>query len=144
MPSELTPAEQFFFNKLTTDSQMATLAPGGFHSERVHQVPAGVYVIWTNVGGPLDVSEVQGVRIYSEALYLIRAIAKTGDFNILQPAASRLDTLLHRQNGSVMGGDGTAYTILWCARERPYSQVEQVVDIERRHLGGYYRVYVQP
>lgn len=137
---ELEAAEQYLRLKCLASTALAALVPGGFYSERVQTAPNGNYVIWSYQGSLPDVAEVHGVRILVQPLYLVRVIGATDDFTVLQPAAEALDAALHMAGPQALPG----YTVAECARERPYSAVEHFVNIERRHLGGYYRLYIQP
>ena len=133
-------AEQYLEAKCTADATLAALVPGGFYSERVQTAPNGRYVVWSYQGSPDDTTDVSGVRIIVTPLYLVRVIDATSDFSDLQPSAERLDKVLHMAGPQVVAG----YTIRQCVRERPYSREEHFVNIERRHLGGFYRLYIQP
>lgn len=137
---ELEAAEQYFTLKCLGNPALVALVPGGFHSERVQTAPSGNYVIWSYQGSLPDLDEVHGVRILVQPLYLVRVIGTTDDFTTLQVAAEALDATLHMAGPQAL----TGYTVAECNRERPYSAVEHFVNIERRHLGGYYRLYIQP
>jgi len=137
---ELEAAEQYFRIKCLASQTLVSLVPGGFYSERVQTAPSGNYVIWSYQGSLPDLDEVHGVRILVQPLYLVRFIGATDDFTQLQPAVEALDAALHMAGPQAVPG----YTVAECNRERPYSVVEHFVNIERRHLGGYYRLYIQP
>lgn len=137
MSAETEAAQQYLYAKTTADATLVGLVPGGFHSEYVEVAPSGRYVIWSYQGAT-DVTSAQAFRVMTVCDFLVRVIDRTSDTSTLAPAAKQLDAVLHRTLGSVPG-----YTILWCVRQGPYSSTERIADIERRHLGGYYRLYVQ-
>lgn len=150
--SELDAVGQYFYSRLSSDTAsnpivtvppvtvgntLDLLAPGGFHNERMETAPNGRYIIWSYQSA-LDVTGEGAIRVMVSAVYLVRVIDKTSDFDTLDPAANRMDAVLQKSFGAVPG-----YLVRGVVRERPYSLVERYVDIERRQLGGYYRVYIQ-
>lgn len=126
------------------NSNLVALVPGGFHSERQHTSAAGRYVLWTFQGSAPDTMGEHGVRILSHPLYLVRVVDKVGGYLSLQPAADLLDATLQLTGPVLVVLNGHNYTVQSCIRERAYSIVEHYVDLEWRHLGGYYRFEVSP
>ncbi len=137
MATELPPAEQYLYVRLSGDAEMRALAPGGFRSEMLPDLPAGVAMLWTYQGSLPDVSAAQGVRVLTRPLYLVRAVLRTRDPNDLESAAARADALLHR--GPIMTLP-SGVIVRSCVRESPYSWMERIADVQWRYLGGYYRL----
>jgi hypothetical protein len=156
MSEELEPAGEFFESRLGQDVEVSpvvttppvspntggtlqVLVPGGFHSERFQTAPDGIYIIWSFQGAPPDVVGDLGIRIMTQPLYLVRCIMKTPAFEDLKAASARMDAVLHRAPPQSLPG---GYLMRSCVRERPYALVETLIDIERRQLGGYYRLTI--
>jgi hypothetical protein len=144
MAAEATAAEQFIRAQLTGSSALVAMVPGGFHSERVHAVPVGRYVLWSSMGPSPDTLGEHGVRILSHLLYIVRVVDKVQSYLPLSPAADLIDQLLHAVAPSAQVVNGANYTIQSCLRERPYSLTQPFVDLEWRHLGGYYNITLSP
>ena len=144
MSAELEAAEQFIRSRLVAQAGLSALVPGGFHSERLHNVAAGRYILWTYQGAPPDTMGEHGVRILVNPLYLVRVIDKVGTYLALSPAADLIDQALHTTVPQAVVVNGANYTIQSCLRERPYTQTETLADLEWRHTGGYYRITLSP
>lgn len=137
---ELEAGEQYLNLRCSASPTLVSLAPGGFYSERVQTAPNGAYVLWSYQGSLPDVTSENGIRILVQPLYLVRVVGVTDDYSTLQSAAEALDAALQLAGPQAL----TGYTVRQCVRERGYSLVEHFVNIERRQLGGYYRLWIQP
>lgn len=106
---------------------------------------AGVYsgVAPTTATAPYIVMQIQspgsdqgvidGGRVWTDPLLLVRAVGKTGSWSSLQSIADAIDSRLHGTQGTL--ADGITFT---CRRESAFSQIDPG-DPQYRHLGGLYR-----
>lgn len=143
MASELVAAEEFMRSQCVGNGALVTAVPGGFHSERQHSTP-GRFVYWTFQGGLPNTLGEHGIRILTHPLYLVRVVDKIGSYLPLQTAADLLDTVLTSAAPFSYVLNGKNYTVQSCIQERPFSLVDRYVDLEWRHLGGYYRLEISP
>jgi hypothetical protein len=85
-----------------------------------------------------DKRVVGGERIWTYAVYMIKAIGEGGSFAPLQPIVDRIDAVLDRARGSVPGAQ-----ILYCERDRPFQYVTWELGSQWRHIGAYWYIYIQ-
>jgi hypothetical protein len=88
--------------------------------------------------GGHDVRGVGPARIMTSGVYLVRAIGQVTSYATLKPIAEAIDQLLQGASGTTVDG-----TVIGCVREQPYKKLEVIDDQEYRHLGGFYRLWVQ-
>jgi hypothetical protein len=143
MSAELTACEEFMRQACTGSSQLVAAAPGGFHSERQHS-GSGRYVLWSYQGASNNTLGERGVRILSHPMYLVRVIDKVTSYLPLQPAADLLDQALTLTGPFGLVLNGHNYIVQSCTQQRPFSLTEHYVDVEWRHVGGYYEFEVSP
>lgn len=136
MANELTAAETFMRNQMSGDSALVATGITGYFSEKAPNQQASPYIVWTMRSG-LDVTEMAGIRINVQMVFLVRVVDRVRAFSVLQTAADRIDAVLHKQTGTALG-----HAIQACVRESPYSMVEDRGDVQWRHLGGSYRIWV--
>lgn len=136
MTMELTAVDLFVAGKLRTDPTFAGFKMTGYFAETPPNNQQTPYVLWTWYAGSDD-SEVAGVRIMTEAVYLVFVVDRVRNWSSLQAAANQLDTLLHRSSGPA----GT-FLVRECVREAPYRRVENLGSAQWRSVGGRYRFYI--
>jgi hypothetical protein len=79
------------------------------------------------------------VPIWSDLLYLVKAIGLGGSLAPLRAPLDAVDALLHRASGTVAGGG----TIVACVREAPVRYPEDRNGVRYLHYGATYRIYAQ-
>lgn len=134
---EVAYADQWLYDKLTTDVTLAGLVGNRIYS---YVAPAGAtfpLIVYAYQGGN-DLAEVGNLRIFNTGLYQVKAVGQGLSMAAIAPIAHRIDTVLHRASGSVVGG-----SILACVREQPLSYAEHSGGVRYNHLGGLYRILVQ-
>lgn len=109
----------------------------GYVADRIymHLAPAGTSwpcILVTLQEYPDDLMVVNAKRVWSEAMYIVRAVGPYEGFGTLNTIADRIDALLHRQSGT---------NVHACIREEIFLMVEVVDDVQYRHLGGIYKIY---
>ena len=134
---ETTTAETWLYGVLSGDATLAGLVSTRIYGYLAPNSATYPLVVYQYQAGS-DLMGVGTARIWSDSVYVIKAIAKAETFGTLKTIADRIDTLLHAESGSATGG-----SVVGCVRERAYSLVEVVDTVQLRHLGGIYRILVQ-
>ena len=138
MTAESNIIETWLYTVLSGDATLhALVADRIFNTISLQDEPYPC-VIFQWQGGH-DVMNVSTYRIMVDALYVVKAVAKSAVFADVKAIADRVDTLLHSQAGDVAG----LGTVFMCNREQPFQLVEQDGDTHYRHLGGIYRIIAQ-
>ncbi len=145
--SESVRAETWIYSTLTADTgaggvNHATTGVAGRIYAYMAPATATTYpqVIYNYQGGA-DVMGVGPARVMNSMLYQVKVIGKsTGPvFSSIKVLADRIDTLLHAASGTTADS-----RILSCVREQSISYVEVSGSDVYSHLGGLYRIQVQP
>lgn len=111
---------------------------------RVHEHPApqgtvSPYITVQSMAPLEDLDVVGAHRVWTEGLFLVRAVAETASIKVVEPIAKRIDELLHRSGGATADGRVVSST-----REEAFYLPEFTNGKSYRHLGGVYRLYIQP
>lgn len=98
------------------------------------------YVLAGNLSAQ-DVSKIGAIRVMVDCVYVVRGVIAGQVYSAtLAAIADRVDTLIHRQSGPITGGG----SIVASYREQVFRLPEIASGVQYRHLGGHYRVLVQP
>ena len=97
-------------------------------------------VTFAFIGG-VDVIHTVGDNRVTQALYLVRAIAKGNTLAGIKSVAARFDTVLTVPPGGVLV-DGVR--IRSCVHDQPFVRFDQEYDVPATYLGTIYRVYFYP
>ncbi len=97
--------------------------------------------VMLNYQGGADVMMLGAVRALNNMVYQVKVIGKGAapNFGAIKALADRIDTLLHAAAGTTTDG-----RVLSCVREQGISYVEVSGSDVYSHLGGLYRLQVQP
>jgi hypothetical protein len=134
---ETTTIERWLYGVLSTDATLTGLVGSRIYSY-VAPVNATYPLIIFQYQTGSDLMGVGPVRIWSDSVYVIKAINRMESYSTLKTIADRVDVLLHAESGSVTDG-----RVVGCVRERAYSMLELVDTVQVRHLGGIYRIMAQ-
>lgn len=135
---ELVSAERWLRETLSNDQTLLGFAPGGVFADQAPDGTATPYVIYTDQSGGVDSLTMNAVRVLSNPLYQIVAVAEVSKFDSVASAASYIDDLLKRTNGSTTGG-----LISACFREEPLIKNETINTQKWKSAGGLYRLQIQ-
>lgn len=144
MSNEILAAETYIRQKLAGDAALTATGITGYFSEKAKNQQPDPYIVWTQRSA-IDVAAMLSYRSHVEFVYLVRVISRIRAFSVLQPAADRIDADLHGEviNGVFRPARGVALGLaVESARDAPYSLVEDRGDVQWRHLGGSFRVWV--
>ena|SRR5215831_2101415 len=138
MPTILT-AERWIASTLKGDSVYMNASPGGVFRRQAPQgstLPATVFQ--NQGGGSVSVSEISGVRVMANALYLVRLIGAGNSIVPLGAGVDRMYALLHRQSATVTGG-----LVLSSVQEDEYESFYEDGDLDFVELGHLFRLLLQ-
>lgn len=127
--------EPWLYATLSADPALAGLV-GDRISGTLSTVTLATPYITFLLQSPLDIVGVGGVRISTDNLYVVKAVAQDSSWDQVIPIAERIDYLIHRPNSVMTETRGS----LSCVRERPFQAVEVDGGLQYRHLGGVYRI----
>ena len=100
---------QWMYARLTGDAQVMAVFGTRVYRKVIPQAasyPPSLVMQYMG-GGTLAV--INGIRIWSDMLFMIKATGTNGQYTNLRNGMDRVDALLHRATGSVTGAQ-----IIWC------------------------------
>jgi hypothetical protein len=121
---------------LRPDTQLQSYVSGRLYTDVAPPTTATPYVI-TSLQGGIDLNTANAVRIWTDSLWQVKAVAPATDSVKQEQAASRLDALLTAK--TVVAG----FTVS-CWREQTLYYSETINGVVWRHLGGIYRLLIEP
>ena len=134
MSVELTRADQFIYDRLSTDTALQLLIADRVFSDIAPEGTIYPFVQFQVQSPGNDLYAVGAARIWTTPLYLIRGIGLGRSYGgALAQIAQRIDELLH---------DVQADPVIASVRERAFRLAEEN-PTSKRHLGGFYRIYVR-
>lgn len=137
---EMAAAREWLFSTLTADATLIALLPGGatagVNHRRAAQGTAYPIVIYQFMSG-VDYAAVGAYRIWTNMVWLVKAVGASADAATIDAIAARIDTLLQRGSGTPASG-----VVASCVRESVVDYVDDVAgSVPYSHLGGNYRIY---
>jgi hypothetical protein len=140
-------ADQWIYSTLKADSTLTGLIGGAtnprIYNEQVPQTngqpipgvwPCVVYQLQSGV----DLMWVGPRRVWSDMLYLVRAVHETGSYGgSILTIAERIDEVLH----ATPNGATNAYGVIWtCTGEQPFRLPEVRDGRSFKHFGRIFRI----
>lgn len=141
MSTEISVAEQWMYTVLSGDATLMGLVTDIYFHRAPVEAELPFILVTYHMGN--DVKGL-GFNVIAAAVeYAVRAITDQNSLAPIEPAAARIQVLLHGASGTVTGG-----TVLSCYRERPFLLVEETDNrtegaVAIRHLGAIYQVMAQ-
>jgi hypothetical protein len=132
---EASAAEEFIYGTLTGDATLTALVTGGVWNTQAEQGSVYPLLLYQFMSG-LDYAAVGAERVWTNLIYMVKVIADTADFSVMNAAVARIDQLLHRASGTV--ADGSVWS---CTREQVIRLPDSVAGSQYRQAGGLYRIY---
>jgi hypothetical protein len=121
---------------LRADTQLQGYAPGGLFTDVAKTTTSTPYLIIA-LQGATDLNTANAHRIWTEGIYQVKAVGPATAATKLGQAANRIDALLTQ--GTVVDGFK-----VYCWRDSPLYYPETVSGEPWRHLGGLYRLIIEP
>ncbi len=92
------------------------------------------FITW-EMNSSVDRTNASGQTIFSNSLFVVKAVGQGGSYRPVLPIAKRINELLADKNVTTENGT------LQCRRDRVIRYVELDDNVQYRHLGGIYRIY---
>lgn len=102
---------QWIYSTLVSDATLAAITPGGIHEGMAGEDVVTPYIVY-NLVSANDYMVIGGIRVWTDMLWDVMAVSQGNDTRVLRPVSDRIDELLHRASGSIVGG-----VVLTCTRE---------------------------
>jgi hypothetical protein len=133
--NEFTRATTWLYATLTTPPISG--AAGVFE----HPAPEATASPWITFGqqAETDLAVIGERRVWADFLFLVRAISKGESSKALESIVDEIDSRLHRASGTTSDG-----RVVASVREEVFSFAEEDHGVIYKHLGGLYRLLVQP
>lgn len=135
---ELASAETWLEATLSGDLTLMGYAPGGVFAYMAPDGTPTPYVVFGEQSPGNDSLTANAVRLLTNPLYQVVVTGEASKMSSIVNAASRLDDLLKRASGTVVGG-----YIAVCYREQPLQKAELINTVVWRSIGGLYRMTVE-
>lgn len=132
---ELVTIETWLYERLANNAVGVSDRVYSGVAPREAEFPLVIYQLQT----PEDVMTMNGARIMSQGVWIVKATMPTQSYADLSPIAALIDSRLHRQRYTEAGSG----TVLACVRERPFMLAEVEDGLRLSHLGGFFRVFAQ-
>jgi len=135
---ETTRVDAWLHTTLSASSPLVALVSTRIYGYVAPQGTTGNMVVYNWQGGS-DLNTVGSYRALVNGLWQVKAITQSNSFAAAKAIMDIVDDTLHRASGSVSDA-----LILACVRQAPVQYVEVTNGIQYRHLGGIYRIQVDP
>lgn len=141
MAHELWTMRDWIFETLAADATLCALI-GGTTDPRIKQETAEEGTLYpfieiryiSPIGGG-DFETLNFYRVWTRARFLVVALIDAASFQSLQPIAARIDVLLHKEEGSGLGG-----IVHYCKREAPHDEKYVIDGIQYRGSGAFWEL----
>ena len=139
MPAELLGTDDLIRDLLVADATLAGLVGTRIYPDQAVQGAAFPYVIFTFLSGE-DTEVIGGFRVYTDPLYLVKAVTVDSNYTRAGQIFDRIDTVLQRASGT-RAEHGIVVQSITRERTTRYPETPpQGTTI--RHYGGQYRLFV--
>lgn len=132
----------FLFARLSADSTLASLAPGGVWRGMAPDPTVTPFIAFNMQSPGPDSLTLNAVRLMSRPLYRVLAAGPAKDTVSVVAAANQLDVVLGGVQGLRNIGVPGGY-IASCYREMPWQQDEEVNAVLLTNIGGLYRLEIE-
>ena len=136
--SEILVASEFIYQKLTSDSIIASLVGNRVYYGQGGSESSFPFILYYVYIPREDVVTVSGIRIMAEMDFVVKAITNETSIKTISDIDERVDQILHRASGTVSNG-----VVESCVRVNPFAYNESSDGITYRHVGGVYRMQIR-
>jgi hypothetical protein len=140
MAHELYQMRAWLFDTMAADATLCNLI-GGTTNPRIYQSWAAQGSAYPSVHirfiSSRDGKDLSRTRFVSIALFLVVAVGNNASYAALEPIASRIDTVLHKVQGTTLNGQR-----IWAERIQMRDAPEENDGEELRDSGAFYEVTV--
>lgn len=131
-------AYEWLYSVLAGDAMLNGYVSGRVYRRLAPEGAAMPYVVFQFQSGH-DVQAAGPYRVMSQLVCVVKIVGQASTYPTLKAIVDRVDALLQAASG--MATDGR---VLACMRETPIDYEEIDAGVRYQHLGGQYRLYVQP
>lgn len=137
--SDLTRVDEWILTKLRDDPQVGGVIGQRVYSDAAPQGAAMPMVLFAFLGGS-DKTQTF-LRRFTNAIYLVRAVAQSSSYAAVEPISDRIDEIL---NVPTQGAFVRGVLITNVLREQPHQRKDLENGVPYVYLGGFYRIRYQP
>lgn len=131
--------DAWLYELLSADPELAGMVENRIFAYVAPALAVYPLVIFAFQGGS-DVYASGKARVMSHLEYQVKAVCEGATYTGIVAIADRLDALLHGASGAT-----ATVRVMSCIRQAPLAYPEITDDgMQYRHLGGIYRLQVQP
>lgn len=132
---EAASADEFLYSTLSGDATLMAAATGGVWNTQAQEGTVYPLIVFQFMSG-IDYAAVGALRVWTNMIYMVKAIAEADNFDALNAIVARIDALLHRTSATPTDG------IVWsCTREQVIRLPDSVASRQYRQSGALWRVY---
>jgi hypothetical protein len=139
--ADISRIDQWIYGILGGDLALSTLVSGRVYGDMAPQGAAMPLVLFSFLGGADKVLTLR--TRFTNAIYLVRAVASGSSYNTIEGIADRLDLLL-TTSLSDQGFVLRDIRVSSCSREQPHQRKDMENGVPVVYLGGFYRIRYQP
>jgi len=137
--SEVVMGLAWIYNKLTSNAPLMTNALGGVHRGSAPVGTATPFISVAHQAGS-DTTTINGVRVLTHILYLVKAVGPAKDIVAVDNVAGEFDDLLFLNTVVTVSGGYIHSSV----REQPIMYDETpAAGIKYTHIGGLYRLIIE-
>jgi len=137
--ADISRIDQWISSTLRNDAELSGLTGGRVYGDMAPQGATMPLILFSYLGGADKVVTLR-TRL-TNAIYLVRAVAKGSSYDAIERMGDRIDELLIVPQQGVFIRD---IQIVSCAREQPHQRKDMEQGVPIVYLGGFYRVRYQP
>lgn len=141
MAIELLRGYDFIYAALAGDATLTPIVGTRIFPEVAPQGTPYPFIVYQYLGGA-DLVVLGGVRVETNGVYLVKAVAETRSYTPLRVMADRIDTLLHRRKGAA-GVDGQVFSCVREAVDPLPPEYDASQNREFRSIAARYRLAIQ-
>ncbi len=136
---ETTRIDAWLYSRLTADAQLVAVVGSRVYCESAPAAATYPFVLFSCYRSGRDLMVVNGERVLTAPDYLVMVVGEGRDYVALQPAADRIDTLLHN-----VTAETAALRVMSCVRTDTWRERIEEAGKAWSRLGGLYHLQVQP
>ncbi len=126
--------DPWLWKTLSTDPTIVSLVAQRISNGAALGPSQTPFITW-EMNSSIDRTNSSGQTIFSNSLFVVKAVGQGGSYRPVLPIAKRINELLAGKDVTTENGT------LQCRRDRVIRYVELDDNVQYRHLGGIYRIY---
>jgi hypothetical protein len=139
--ADISRIDQWIYGILGGDLALSTAVSNRVYGDMAPQGASMPLVLFSYLGGADKVLTLR--TRFTNAIYLIRAVASGSSYNTVETIADRMDLLLTTAIPD-LGVVVRDIRVSSCTREQPHQRKDMENGVPTVYLGGFYRIRYQP